>query len=102
MGAELDLDAAGTQEGRWAARQVLLSADFVSLHSPRLGELVHVELEQAVTSHGVVALVAVVVSAKAAETSAQVGSGHDLHKTVAVPRNLQTCRGRGRSGSDNS
>lgn len=94
MGAELDFDAAGTQEGRWAARQVLLRANFISLNSPRLGELIHVKLEQAVTSHGVVALVAVVVSAKAAEASAQVGSGHDLHETVTIPCYLQTCRGK--------
>lgn len=94
VGTELDLDAAGAQEGCWAARRGLLGANLVSLNSPRLGKLVHIELELAVTSHGVVTLVAIVVPAEAAEASSQVGSSHDLHKTVAVPRDLQTCRGR--------
>lgn len=77
---------------------MLLRANLVSVDSPRLGKLVHIKLEQAVTSHGVVALVAVVVATKAAEASAKVGSGHNLHKTVAVPRDLQTCgEGGGRS-----
>lgn len=93
VGAELDFDAAGAQDGRRAAGRVLLRADLVSLDSPRLGKLVHVELELPVTAHGVVALVAVVVPAKAAEASSQVGGGNDLHETVAVPRDLQTCDG---------
>lgn len=95
VGAELDLDAARAQEGRWAARRVLLRANLVSLDSPRLGKLVHIKLEQAVTSHGVVALVTVVVAAKAAEAAAKVGGSHNLHETVAVPRYLQTCEGGG-------
>lgn len=92
VGAELDFDAAGAQEGRRPAGRGLLGANLVSLDSPRLGELVHVELEVAVASHGVVALVAVVVAAKAAEAAAQVRGGHNLHKAVAVPCDLQTCR----------
>lgn len=94
VGPELDFDAAVAQEGRGPAGRVLLRADLVPLHPPRLRKLVHVELEKAVASHGVVALVAVVVAAEAAEASAQVRSGHHLHETVAVPRDLQTC-GRG-------
>ncbi len=94
MGAELDFDAARAQEGRWPARRGLLGANLVSLDSPRLCKLVHVELEVAVTSHGVITLVAVVVPAKATEASSQVGSSHNLHKTVTIPRDLQTCRGR--------
>lgn len=93
VGAELDFDAGRAQEGRRAAGRVLLRADLVPLDSPRLGELVHVELEQAVASHGVVALVAVVVATQAAEASTQVGGGHDLHEAVAIPGDLQTCSG---------
>lgn len=96
VGAELDFDAGRAQEGRRAAGRVVLRADLVPVDSPRLGELVHVELEQAVAAHGVVALVAVVVAAQAAEAPAQVGSGHDLHETVAVPGDLQTCGGAGK------
>lgn len=92
VSAKLDFDAAGAQEGRRPARRRLLGANLVALDSPRLGKFVHVKLELAVTSHGVVALVAVVVAAKAAEASAKVRSGHDLHETVTVPRDLQTCR----------
>lgn len=94
VGPELDLDAAVAQEGRGPAGRVLLRTHLVPLHPPRLGELVHVKLEEAVAAHGVVALVAVVVAAEAAEASAQVRRGHHLHETVAVPRDLQTC-GRG-------
>lgn len=93
VGAELDFDAAGAQEGRGPAGRMLLGADLVSIDSPRLGKLVHVELELAVASHGVIALVAVVVAAEATESAAQVGGGHDLHETVSVPRDLQTCDG---------
>lgn len=92
VGAELDFDAAGTQEGRRPSRWMLLGANLVSLDSPRLCKLVHVELEMAVTSHCVVALVSVVVATEAAEASTQVGSGHDLHETVTIPRDLQTLR----------
>lgn len=94
VGAELDFDAARAEEGRRPARQRLLGANLVPLDSPRLCKLVHVELELPVASHGVVSLVAVVVATKAAEASTQVGSSHNLHETVAVPCDLQTCRGR--------
>lgn len=94
MGAELDFDAAGAQEGRWPARRVLLGANLISLDSPRLGKLVHVEFELPVASHGVVTLVAVVVATKAAQASTQVGGSHNLNKTVTVPGDLQTCRRR--------
>lgn len=97
VGSKLHLDAARTEEGRGAAGLVLLGANLIPLHSPRLGELVHVELEVSVASHGVVALVAVVVSAQATEASAQVRSSHNLHETVAIPRDLQACRGQQRS-----
>lgn len=97
MSAEFYFDAAGAEEGRGPARRRLLGANLVSLDSPRLGKLVHVELEQAVASHRVVALVPVVVAAKAAEASTQVGGGHDLHETVAIPCDLQTCRRRWRN-----
>lgn len=69
MGTELDLYAAGTQEGCRLAWRMLLRANLVSLYPPRLGKLVHVELEVAVASHGVVSFVAVVVATKAAEAS---------------------------------
>lgn len=96
VGAELDLDGAGAQEGRGPAQRGLLGAHLVSVHAPRLGELVHVELELAVAAHGVVALVAVVVAAEAAEAAAQVRGGHHLHEAVAVPRYLQACGKEGR------
>ena len=91
VGAELDLDAAGTEEGGGPAGGVLLvGAHLVGLHPPRFGKLVHVELEEAVAAHGVVAPLPVVVAAEAAEAPAQVGRGHHLHEAVAVPRDLQT------------
>lgn len=93
MGAEFDLDAAGTQEGGGAAVRRRLGAQLVAVqHAPRLGELVHVELEVAVAAHGVVALVPVVVAAQATEAPAQVGGGHHLHEAVAIPGDLQTCQ----------
>lgn len=88
VGTELDLDAAGAQEGGGAAGRGLLGANLVPLHAPRLGELVHVELEVAVAPHGVVALVAVVVATQATEAPPQVGGRHHLHEAVAVPRDL--------------
>lgn len=91
VGTELDFDAAGAQEGGRPTRRVLLGANLVAVDAPRFGKLVHIELEQAVASHGVVALVAIVVATKAAEAPPQVRGGHDLHETVAVPRDLQTC-----------
>lgn len=91
VGPELDFDAAVAQEGRRATGRVLLGANLVPFHPPRLRKLVHIEFEKAVASHGVVAFVAVVVATQAAEASTQVRSGHDLHETVAVPRDLQTC-----------
>lgn len=66
---ELHFDAARTQEGRRPARRMLLRANLISLDSPRLCKLIHVELELTITSHCVVTLVTVVVAAKAAETS---------------------------------
>lgn len=103
--AELDPHAAGAGEGGGApcapplrlllvGVQVGRGAHLVALGAPRLGELVHVELELPVAAHRVVALVPVVVAAQAAETAAQVGRGHHLHEAVAVPRDLQACRGR--------
>lgn len=94
VGPELDLDAAVAQEGGGASGGLLLGADLVPLHPPRLRKLVHVKLEEAVPAHGVVPLVAVVVPAQAAEASTQVRRRHHLHKTVPVPGDLQTC-GRG-------
>lgn len=71
----------------------MFSANFISLDSPRLCKLVHVKLELAIASHGVVALVTVVVAAKATEAPAQMRSSYNLHKTVTVPCDLQTCNG---------
>lgn len=96
MSAEFDLDAAGTQEGGRPAGRGLLGANLVPFHSPRLGKLVHVELELPVAPHGVVTLVAVVVSTEATETSSQVGGRDHFNETVTVPRDLQTFRGRRR------
>lgn len=93
VGPELDFDAAGAQEGRGPARRMLLGANLISFDSPRLGKLVHVELELAVASHGVVALVAVVVTTEATEPSAKMGSSYNLYKTVTIPCDLQTCNG---------
>lgn len=90
---ELNLDAAGAQEGRRATGRLLLRANLVPLHPPRLRKLVHVKFEQAVTSHGVIAFVAIVVATEATEASTQVWRGHHFHKTVAVPCDLQTCKG---------
>lgn len=64
VSTELDLNAAGTQEGCGSAGSVLLGANFVTIHPPRLSKLVHVEFELVVSSHGVVSLLAVVVSTK--------------------------------------
>lgn len=69
---------------------MLLGAKFISLDSPRLCKLIHIKLELAVTSQGVVALVTVVVPTKTAEMSAQVGSRYNLYKTVTIPSDLQT------------
>lgn len=92
MGPELDFDGAVAQEGCRATGRVLLRTNLVSFHPPRLSKLVHVKFEKAVASHGVVTFVAVVVATEAAEASAQVRGGYDLHKTIAVPRDLQTCK----------
>lgn len=92
VGPELDFDAAVAQEGRRAAGRLLLSANLVPVHPPRLRKLVHVKFEKAVASHCVIAFVAIVVATKAAEASTQVRSGHHFHKTVAVPCDLQTCK----------
>lgn len=89
---ELDLDAAGAEEGGGPARRLLLGAHLVALHTPGLGELVHVKLELPVSAHGVVALVAVVVAAESTEATAQVRSRHHLHEAVAVPGDLQSWR----------
>lgn len=93
VSTEFDFDAAGAQEGSRSARRVLLRAKLVPLDSPRLGKLVHVKLEMAVASHGVISFVAVVVSAKTAEASTQMGGCHNLYETVAVPGDLKTCDG---------
>lgn len=98
MGAELDFDAAGAQERRRPARRMLLGANLVSINSPRLGKLIHVKLKVAVASHRVIALVAIVVAAKATQASTQVGSSDNLHETVTIPCYLQTCRWRWRVG----
>lgn len=91
VGPQLDFDAAVAQEGRGATGRLPLRANLVPLHPPRLRKLVHVKFEKAVSSHRVIAFVAVVVAAEAAEASTQVRRGHHLHKTVAVPCDLQTC-----------
>lgn len=91
VGTELDLDAGRAEKrGRVPKGRSLLAAQLVAIQSPRLGKLVHVELEEAVAAHGVVALVAVVVAAKATEAPPQVGRCHYLHEAVAVPGDLQT------------
>lgn len=72
----------------------MFGANLISLDSPRLCKLVHVKLELAVTAHGIVALVAIVVAAKATEAPTQMRSSYNLHKTVTIPCDLQTCRKR--------
>lgn len=74
----------------------MFGANLISLNSPRLCELVHVKLELPVTAHGIVTLVAIVVAAKAAEAPTQMRSSYNLHKTVTIPCDLQTCRKRWR------
>lgn len=94
MGPKLDFDTARAQERCWPARWMLLGANLVSINAPRLCKLVHIELELAVTSHGVVTLVPIVVTAKATETAAQVWSGYNLDKAVTIPCDLQTWNGK--------
>lgn len=90
VGPEFDSNTSRAQEGRWPARWMLLGAEFISFNLPRLCELIHVKLELAVASHGVVALVAIVVPTKTAETATQVWGRYNFYKTVTVPRDLQT------------
>lgn len=93
VGPELDFDAARAEEGRGSSGVVLLGAHLIPLHPPGLGELVHIELELPVSSHGVVPLLPVVVPAQATQTPAEVRGGYHLHETVPIPRDLQTCDG---------
>lgn len=93
---ELDFNAAGAQEWSRPARRVMFGANLISLDPPWLCELVHVKLELPVTAYGIVTLVAIVVAAKAAEAPTQMRSSYNLHKTVTIPCDLQTCRKRWR------
>lgn len=93
MGAKFDFDTARAHERRRPARRRLPRANLVSLDSPRLGKIVHIELELAITSHGIITLVAIVVATEATKATAQVGGCYHLHKTVTIPGYLQTCDG---------
>lgn len=87
--AELHLDGARAQVRGGSAR--CLVAHLIAFYAPRLCKLVHVELEDAVAANGVVPLVAIVVPAKAAQATSQVGCGYHLHKAVSIPGDLQPC-----------
>lgn len=88
MGSKLHLHCALTELRYWFSLWSV--AEFVGFHPPRFSKVIHVKLEVPISTNQVITFMTIVVATKTTELALEMRGSHDLHKTVSIPRYLQT------------